>query len=157
MEHIEEAGIHSGDSACALPPFSLSEDMIQELTHQTIELARALEVRGLMNVQFAIKQIDGVDEVFILEVNPRASRTIPFVAKAIGRPLPAIAASVMAGANLKDRYTSPGKLNHIAVKEAVLPFARFPQTDAILGPEMRSTGEVMGIGRSFEAAFLKSQ
>ncbi|HBQ23010.1 MAG TPA: carbamoyl-phosphate synthase large subunit, partial [Alphaproteobacteria bacterium] len=157
MEHIEEAGIHSGDSACALPPFSLSEDMIQELTHQTIELARALEVRGLMNVQFAIKQIDGVDEVFILEVNPRASRTIPFVAKAIGRPLPAIAASVMAGANLKDRYTSPGKLNHIAVKEAVLPFARFPQTDTILGPEMRSTGEVMGIGRSFEAAFLKSQ
>ncbi len=157
MEHIEEAGIHSGDSACALPPFSLSEELIQELKHQTIELARALEVRGLMNVQFAIKKIDGIDEIFILEVNPRASRTIPFVAKAIGRPLPAIAASIMAGASLKDRYTNPGKLDHIAVKEAVLPFARFPQTDTLLGPEMRSTGEVMGIGTSFEAAFLKSQ
>ncbi|NBT39084.1 MAG: carbamoyl-phosphate synthase large subunit [Alphaproteobacteria bacterium] len=157
MEHIEEAGIHSGDSACSLPPFSLSQDVIDELKQQTIDLAIALEVKGLMNIQFAIKEINGKQEIFILEVNPRASRTVPFVAKAIGRPLPAIASQVMAGQKLDSLYQPPGKLKHVAVKEAVLPFARFPQTDVILGPEMRSTGEVMGIGPSFEEAFLKSQ
>ncbi|MBL8566902.1 MAG: carbamoyl-phosphate synthase large subunit [Hyphomicrobiaceae bacterium] len=153
MEHIEEAGIHSGDSACSLPPHSLSQELIDELTRQTKELALALDVVGLMNVQYAIK--DG--EVFILEVNPRASRTVPFVAKVIGTPVASIAAQVMAGRALASFGLSPVKLDHIAVKEAVFPFARFPGVDPVLGPEMRSTGEVMGIDRDFGMAFGKSQ
>ena len=153
MEHIEEAGIHSGDSACSLPPYSLTEDVIEELGRQARELAHALGVVGLMNVQFAIK--DG--QVYVLEVNPRASRTVPFVAKVIGKPIAAIAAEVMAGKPLRDFNLTPAKVNHVAVKEAVFPFARFPGVDPILGPEMRSTGEVMGIDREFALAFGKGQ
>lgn len=153
MEHIEEAGIHSGDSACSLPPYSLGEATLAEIDRQTRELALALNVVGLMNVQFAIK--DGV--VYVLEVNPRASRTVPFVAKVIGKPIAAIAAEVMAGKPLADFALRPTQLNHVAVKEAVFPFARFPGVDPILGPEMRSTGEVMGIDSDFSMAFLKSQ
>jgi carbamoyl-phosphate synthase large subunit len=153
MEHIEEAGIHSGDSACSLPPHSLSPDTIAELERQAKELAFALGVVGLMNVQFAIK--DG--RIYILEVNPRASRTVPFVAKVIGKPIAAIAAEVMAGKTLASFGLKPVGLDHIAVKEAVFPFARFPGVDTILGPEMRSTGEVMGIDRDFAMAFGKSQ
>jgi carbamoyl-phosphate synthase large subunit len=153
MEHIEEAGVHSGDSACSLPPYSLSAAMIEELKRQTEALARAIQVRGLMNVQYAVK--DG--EIFVLEVNPRASRTVPFVAKAIGAPVAGVAAKVMAGASL-DAFETPGTPEgHIAVKEAVMPFARFPGVDPVLGPEMRSTGEVMGIDARFEAAFAKAQ
>jgi len=153
MEHIEEAGIHSGDSACSLPPYSLSDDVIDELGRQSRELARALNVVGLMNVQFAIK--DG--QVYVLEVNPRASRTVPFVAKVIGKPIAAIAAEVMAGRPLRDFGLVPTKPEHVAVKEAVFPFARFPGVDPILGPEMRSTGEVMGIDSDFAMAFGKGQ
>jgi carbamoyl-phosphate synthase large subunit len=153
MEHIEEAGIHSGDSACSLPPHSLDQQTIAELERQTRELALALSVVGLMNVQFAIKD----EQIYILEVNPRASRTVPFVAKVIGRPIAAIAAQVMAGKALKSFGLKPAKLAHIAVKEAVFPFARFPGVDPILGPEMRSTGEVMGIDTDFALAFYKSQ
>ena len=153
MEHIEEAGIHSGDSACSLPPHSLDAGVIDELGRQARELALALEVVGLMNVQFAIKG----GTVYILEVNPRASRTVPFVAKVIGQPVAAIAARVMGGARLAEFGLRPVKLDHIAVKEAVFPFARFPGVDPILGPEMRSTGEVMGIDRDFALAFGKSQ
>jgi len=153
MEHIEEAGIHSGDSACSLPPHSLSDAIIAELERQTRELALALGVVGLMNVQFAIKD----DAVYVLEVNPRASRTVPFVAKVIGMPVAAIASEVMAGKPLKSFGLKPAKLDHIAVKEAVFPFARFPGVDPILGPEMRSTGEVMGLDRDFAVAFGKSQ
>jgi len=153
MEHIEEAGIHSGDSACSLPPHSLSRATITELERQTRELALALGVVGLMNVQFAIK--DG--EVFILEVNPRASRTVPFVAKVIGLPIASIAAQIMAGKPLASFKLNKPVYNHIAVKEAVFPFARFVGVDPILGPEMRSTGEVMGIDHDFAMAFGKSQ
>ncbi|MCV0369279.1 carbamoyl-phosphate synthase large subunit [Filomicrobium sp.] len=153
MEHIEEAGIHSGDSACALPPHSLDPTIIAEMERQAQDLAIALNVVGLMNIQFAIK--DG--EVFILEVNPRASRTVPFVAKVIGLPIAAIASQIMAGRPLADFNLKAPKLNHIAVKEAVFPFARFPGVDPILGPEMRSTGEVMGIDTDFAMAFCKSQ
>ncbi len=153
MEHIEEAGIHSGDSACSLPPHSLEPKLIAEIERQTRELALALKVVGLMNVQFAIK--DGT--VYILEVNPRASRTVPFVAKVIGKPVAAIASQVMAGKPLASFGLRPSKFDHIAVKEAVFPFARFPGVDPILGPEMRSTGEVMGIDRDFATAFGKSQ
>jgi carbamoyl-phosphate synthase large subunit len=153
MEHIEEAGIHSGDSACSLPPYSLPEEVLAEIRRQAEILARALEVRGLMNVQMAIK--DG--EVFILEVNPRASRTVPFVAKAIGRPIAKIAARVMAGESLCGFELSERPPEHVAVKEAVFPFARFPGVDSLLGPEMKSTGEVMGLDRDFGAAFAKSQ
>jgi carbamoyl-phosphate synthase large subunit len=153
MEHIEEAGIHSGDSACSLPPHSLSPAMLVELERQTRELALALKVVGLMNVQFAIK--DGA--VYVLEVNPRASRTVPFVAKVIGKPIAAIAAQVMAGKSLAEMGLKVSKISHVAVKEAVFPFARFPGVDPILGPEMRSTGEVMGIDRDFALAFGKSQ
>ncbi|MCB1527906.1 MAG: carbamoyl-phosphate synthase large subunit, partial [Hyphomicrobiaceae bacterium] len=153
MEHIEEAGIHSGDSACALPPHSLQPDIIAELERQARELALALEVVGLMNVQFAIK--DGT--VYILEVNPRASRTVPFVAKVIGKPVASIASRIMAGEKLGAFGLEPVKLDHVAVKEAVFPFARFPGVDPILGPEMRSTGEVMGIDRDFAMAFGKAQ
>ncbi len=153
MEHIEEAGIHSGDSACSLPPYSLGPAMLAELDRQTRELALALQVVGLMNVQFAIK--DGV--VYVLEVNPRASRTVPFVAKVIGKPIAAIAAEIMAGKPLAEFALKSAPLKHVAVKEAVFPFARFPGVDPILGPEMRSTGEVMGIDSDFAMAFLKSQ
>jgi carbamoyl-phosphate synthase large subunit len=153
MEHIEEAGIHSGDSACALPPYTLSKALVDELADQATRLARALDVVGLMNVQFAIK--DG--EVFVLEVNPRASRTVPFVAKATGTPIAKIAARVMAGERLADFPLAGPTPPHTAVKEAVFPFARFPGVDVLLGPEMKSTGEVMGLDRDFAHAFLKSQ
>jgi carbamoyl-phosphate synthase large subunit len=153
MEHIEEAGIHSGDSACALPPHSLSPATIAELGRQTRELALALHVGGLMNVQYAIK--DG--DIYVLEVNPRASRTVPFVAKVIGLPVAKIAARIMAGESLASFKLAPAHYRHRAVKEAVFPFARFPGVDTVLGPEMKSTGEVMGIDHSFELAFAKSQ
>jgi carbamoyl-phosphate synthase large subunit len=154
MEHIEEAGIHSGDSACSLPPYSLDRETIAEIERQTVALARALHVVGLMNVQFAVKAGD----VYVLEVNPRASRTVPFVAKATGVPLAKIAARVMTGEKLSDLVgvSRPG-LAHVAVKEAVFPFARFPGVDLILGPEMKSTGEVMGLDTDFGRAFAKSQ
>jgi len=153
MEHIEEAGIHSGDSACVLPPHSLKPEIIAELGRQTRELALALKVGGLMNVQYAIKNGD----IYVLEVNPRASRTVPFVAKVIGRPVAKIAARIMAGERLASFDLKPPHLDHVGVKEAVFPFARFPGVDTVLGPEMKSTGEVMGIDRSFEIAFAKSQ
>ena len=153
MEHIEEAGIHSGDSACALPPHSLTQETIAELERQTRALALALNVGGLMNVQYAIK--DG--DIYVLEVNPRASRTVPFVAKVIGLPVAKIAARIMAGEKLKSFDLKPSHPRHRAVKEAVFPFARFPGVDTVLGPEMKSTGEVMGIDASFEIAFAKSQ
>ena len=154
MEHIEEAGIHSGDSACSLPPYSLSPAMISELQDETEAMARALGVVGLMNVQYAIK--DGT--VYVLEVNPRASRTVPFVAKATGVAVAKIGALVMAGAKLADfKLDDTAIAPHVAVKEAVFPFARFPGVDTILGPEMKSTGEVMGLDHSFERAFAKAQ
>ena len=154
MEHIEEAGIHSGDSACSLPPYSLSPSTITELKLQTEEMARALGVVGLMNVQFAIQD----DQVFVLEVNPRASRTVPFVAKATGVPVAKIGARVMAGARLSEfKLDDEAVAPHVAVKEAVFPFARFVGVDTILGPEMKSTGEVMGLDASFERAFAKAQ
>ncbi|NWG25994.1 MAG: carbamoyl-phosphate synthase large subunit, partial [Pseudorhodoplanes sp.] len=153
MEHIEEAGIHSGDSACALPPHSLDAKTLAELERQTRALALALKVGGLMNVQYAIKNGD----IYVLEVNPRASRTVPFVAKVIGLPVAKIAARVMAGETLASFRLTPPRIEHIGVKEAVFPFARFPGVDTVLGPEMKSTGEVMGIDRTFEIAFAKSQ
>ncbi|MCO4055330.1 MAG: carbamoyl-phosphate synthase large subunit [Bosea sp.] len=153
MEHIEEAGIHSGDSACSLPPRSLSPEMLAELERQTRALALALDVGGLMNVQYAIKD----REIYVLEVNPRASRTVPFVAKVIGEPIAKIAARVMAGESLASFNLKPKVLGHVGVKEAVFPFARFPGVDVLLGPEMRSTGEVIGLDRSFDVAFAKSQ
>jgi carbamoyl-phosphate synthase large subunit len=158
MEHIEEAGIHSGDSACALPPHSLSPAVIAEIREQTAVLAKALGVIGLMNVQFAVQS----STVYVLEVNPRASRTVPFVAKATGVPIAKIAARVMAGEKLADfgldkMPAASGGARHIAVKEAVFPFARFPGVDVILGPEMKSTGEVMGLDSDFGRAFAKSQ
>jgi carbamoyl-phosphate synthase large subunit len=153
MEHIEEAGIHSGDSACSLPPHSLSDKIIAELEVQTLALAKALQVGGLMNVQYAVKNGD----IYVLEVNPRASRTVPFVAKAIGKPIARIAAKIMAGAALADFHLKPTRPDQISVKEAVFPFARFPHVDTVLGPEMKSTGEVMGIDTAFPLAFAKSQ
>jgi carbamoyl-phosphate synthase large subunit len=154
MEHIEEAGVHSGDSACSLPPFSLPPGIIGEIDRQTRALALELGVVGLMNVQFAVK--DGL--VYILEVNPRASRTVPFVSKAIGVPLAKLAARVMAGKTLAELgFTAAVDINHIAVKEAVFPFAKFPGVDTLLGPEMKSTGEVMGIDTDFGMSFAKSQ
>jgi len=154
MEHIEEAGIHSGDSACSLPPYSLPPAIVTELKAETEAMARALKVRGLMNVQYAVK--DG--EIYVLEVNPRASRTVPFVAKATGVPVAKIGARVMAGARLAEFRLDDTVINrHVAVKEAVFPFNRFPGVDVLLGPEMKSTGEVMGLDLSFERAFLKSQ
>ncbi|MEX2129724.1 MAG: carbamoyl-phosphate synthase large subunit, partial [Xanthobacteraceae bacterium] len=153
MEHIEEAGIHSGDSACSLPPHSLKREAIEELERETRALALALNVGGLMNVQYAIK--DG--DIYVLEVNPRASRTVPFVAKTIGIPVAKIAARVMAGETLAGIGLGRPKFKHIAVKEAVFPFARFPGVDTVLGPEMRSTGEVMGLDFDFSIAFAKSQ
>ena len=157
MEHIEEAGIHSGDSACALPPYSLSPQIIAELGRQSEALAKALGVIGLMNVQFAIQSNGDRNDIYILEVNPRASRTVPFVAKATGVPVAKIAARLMLGEKLADFKLKSGKLAHTAVKEAVFPFNRFPGVDVILGPEMRSTGEVMGLDADFALAFAKAQ
>ncbi len=153
MQHIEEAGVHSGDSACSLPPHSLESSIVRELMDQSEKLARALNVVGLMNVQFAVRDRD----IYILEVNPRASRTVPFVAKAVGSPIAAIAARLMAGAKLSEINLKSPEPPYFAVKEVVLPFNRFPGVDTLLGPEMRSTGEVMGIDDSFARAFLKAQ
>src|SRR5436305_5677164 len=153
MEHIEEAGIHSGDSACSLPPHSLSTETIAELARQTRELALGLDVGGLMNVQYAIKEGD----IYVLEVNPRASRTVPFVAKVIGMPVAKLAARLMAGESLASLDLKTPKFDHVGVKEAVFPFARFPGVDTVLGPEMKSTGEVMGLDKSFDIAFAKRQ
>ncbi|MEI6282157.1 MAG: carbamoyl-phosphate synthase large subunit [Alphaproteobacteria bacterium] len=167
MEHIEEAGVHSGDSACSLPPFSLRPETIEELKRQTTQMALALKVRGLMNVQFAIEEpLSAQPRIYVLEVNPRASRTVPFVAKTIGQPLAGIAAKVMAGATLASFGLVEKPFDHVAVKEAVFPFARFAGVDTLLGPEMRSTGEVMGLdwmrpgetmAPAFARAFVKSQ
>jgi carbamoyl-phosphate synthase large subunit len=153
MQHIEEAGVHTGDSACSLPPYSRDASIVKEIERQARALASALEVRGLMNVQFAVK--DG--EVYLIEVNPRASRTVPFVAKTIGTPVAKIAARVMAGESVTKFLPLHRGVDHIAVKEAVFPFARFPGVDPVLSPEMKSTGEVMGISMDFATAFLKSQ
>ena len=154
MEHIEEAGVHSGDSACVLPPHTLSDDIIETIKKTTYTLAKALKVNGLMNIQYAVKN----DIVYVLEVNPRASRTVPFVSKATGVPLAKIAASVMVGKTLKQLgFTKEVHVSHISVKESVLPFSRFSGVDILLGPEMKSTGEVMGIDSSFGIAFYKSQ
>ena len=154
MEHIEEAGIHSGDSACSLPPYSLSLDVMEDIRRQSYALAKELKVIGLMNIQFAVKD----NAVYILEVNPRASRTVPFVSKAIGRPLAKIAAKVMLGRTLKELgLTEEVAPKHISVKESVFPFIKFPGVDTILGPEMKSTGEVMGIDKDFGRAFAKAQ
>ena len=159
MEHIEEAGIHSGDSACSLPVHSLSKETVDELERQTAALAKALNVGGLMNVQYAIK--DGT--IYVLEVNPRASRTVPFVAKTVGKPIAKVAARIMAGEKLDDAFAHYGAKpdarhpGHVAVKEAVFPFSRFPGVDILLGPEMKSTGEVMGLDRDFALAFAKAQ
>jgi carbamoyl-phosphate synthase large subunit len=158
MEHIEEAGIHSGDSACAIPPFSLPASVIEEIKQATYAMARSLNVRGLMNVQYAVKTIDGKHLVYVLEVNPRASRTSPFVSKATNVPLAKIAAKVMAGESLRSQgITKEVVPTHYSVKESVFPFNRFAGVDIILGPEMRSTGEVMGIHEEFPIAFAKSQ
>ena len=154
MEHIEKAGIHSGDSACALPPYSIGDDQVERLRTQTQALALELGVVGLLNIQFAIKG----DTIYVLEVNPRASRTVPFVSKAIGLPLAKLATRVVLGTRISELgVREPGDLPHVSVKEAVFPFVKFPGVDVILGPEMRSTGEVMGIGREFRTAYLKSQ
>ena len=154
MEHVEQAGVHSGDSGCSLPPNSLSAETQADLKEQTRKLARALKVVGLMNIQFAIQ--NGI--VYILEVNPRASRTVPFVSKATGVPLAKMAARVMAGATLKELGLTTERVpKFFAVKESVFPFAKFPEADPILGPEMKSTGEVMGTGRSFGEAYAKAQ
>ncbi|MBP3731352.1 MAG: ATP-grasp domain-containing protein, partial [Mailhella sp.] len=154
MEHIEAAGIHSGDSACSLPPYSLPDSIVSEIERQTIALAKELRVVGLMNIQFAVK--DG--RIFILEVNPRASRTAPFVSKATGVPLPRLATQIMLGKTLAELDPwSMRKTGYVCVKESVFPFKRFPGVDILLGPEMRSTGEVMGVARTFDEAFLKSQ
>jgi carbamoyl-phosphate synthase large subunit len=154
MEHIEQAGIHSGDSACVIPPFSLSEKVKVEIATATKAMARELNVIGLMNVQFAVQN----ETVYVLEVNPRASRTAPFVSKAIGVPLPKLAAKIMAGAKLKDLgFTKEVVPAHYCVKEAVFPFTKFPGTDIVLGPEMKSTGEVMGIDANLGIAYAKAQ
>jgi carbamoyl-phosphate synthase large subunit len=158
MEHVEEAGVHSGDSACAIPPPTLSQQVVSVIEGYTRSIADALDVRGLLNVQYAVKQ----GQVFVIEANPRASRTVPFVAKATGVPLAKVAARVMAGATLAELrdeglLRAPVRGGHVSVKEAVLPFNRFPDVDTVLGPEMRSTGEVMGIDATFGLAFAKSQ
>ncbi len=159
MEHIEQAGVHSGDSACSLPPFSLSQALQDELTRQTVAMAKALNVVGLMNVQFAIQDHEtSSPKVYVLEVNPRASRTVPYVSKAIKAPLAMIAARCMAGQSLASQgFTKPVVPPYYSVKEAVFPFIKFPGVDTILGPEMKSTGEVMGVGATFAEAFVKSQ
>jgi carbamoyl-phosphate synthase large subunit len=154
MEHIEEAGIHSGDSACVLPPHTLSDTILGEIRRVTIAVAEELKVVGLLNIQYAIKE----DVVYILEVNPRASRTVPFVSKACGVPWAKIAAKVMVGVKLADIPEAvENSLDYFAVKESVLPFNKFPGADTVLGPEMKSTGEVMGIDKNFGLAFAKSQ
>ena len=153
MQHIEEAGIHSGDSSCSLPPFSLSEEVIKEIESATVKLALALNVIGLINIQYAIQG----NTLYVLEVNPRASRTVPFVAKATGIEIAKIASLIMVGKKLKDFSLRVKNKDYFAVKEVVLPFARFNNTDILLGPEMKSTGEVMGIDKSFEMAFAKAQ
>jgi carbamoyl-phosphate synthase large subunit len=154
MEHIEEAGIHSGDSACVIPPFSLSAAMQDRIRDAAKKLAKALNVRGLMNMQLAVKG----DDLYVIEVNPRASRTAPFVSKAIGVPLPKLAAKIMAGKTLKELgFTEEVIPPHYSVKEAVFPFSKFTGVDIILGPEMKSTGEVMGIDYDLGMAFAKSQ
>ena len=154
MEHIEAAGVHSGDSSCALPPYSLKEDLLEEISRQTRLLALELQVKGLINVQYAIKN----GEVFVLEVNPRASRTVPFVSKAVGIPLAKMATKVIMGQALqKLNLVLRKKFPYTAVKEAVLPFIKFPGVDTILGPEMKSTGEVMGLDKDFGRAYAKSQ
>lgn len=158
MEHIEQAGVHSGDSACSLPPYYLSKATVDELKRQTAAMAAGLNVVGLMNVQFAIQEVDGKDVIYVLEVNPRASRTVPFVSKATGIQLAKVAARCMAGQTLDAQgigaeVTPP----YFSVKEAVFPFVKFPGVDTILGPEMKSTGEVMGVGKTFGEAFVKSQ
>ncbi len=154
MEHIEQAGVHSGDSACSLPPFSLSAETQDELRRQTVAMAHGLYVVGLMNVQFAIQN----GTVYVLEVNPRASRTVPYVSKATGRPLAKVAARCMVGQSLAAQGVA-GEIvpPYFSVKEAVFPFIKFPGVDTILGPEMKSTGEVMGVGETFAEAFVKSQ
>jgi carbamoyl-phosphate synthase large subunit len=153
MQHIEEAGIHSGDSACSLPPYSLDQNIIEQIKKATVKLALALEVKGLMNIQFAIKD----QQLYVLEVNPRASRTVPFVAKATGIPIAKIASLIMIGKKIKDFNLQEKKFNYFAVKEAVFPFARFNNVDTLLGPEMKSTGEVMGLDKTFPLAFAKAQ
>jgi carbamoyl-phosphate synthase large subunit len=154
MEHIEEAGIHSGDSACSLPPFSLAPELVAEIERQSIAMARELGVIGLMNVQFAVQGKD----VYVLEVNPRASRTVPFVGKATGMPLAKAGALCMVGKSLAEAgITGPLRPKHVSVKEAVFPFTRFRGVDNLLGPEMRSTGEVMGVDARFPVAFFKAQ
>jgi carbamoyl-phosphate synthase large subunit len=155
MEHIEQAGIHSGDSACSLPPYSLSEDVQERIRQQMRDMALELGVKGLMNAQFAVK----ADEIYLIEVNPRASRTVPFVSKAMGLPLAKIAARCMAGQTLADQGIdlTPIESKYFSVKEAVFPFVKFPAVDPVLGPEMKSTGEVMGVGRTFGEAFAKAQ
>jgi carbamoyl-phosphate synthase large subunit len=153
MEHVEQAGVHSGDSACCLPPHSLASHIERDLRRQTTQLAKALKVVGLMNVQYAIQR----DTIYVLEVNPRASRTAPYVSKATGVPLAMIGARCMAGRSLKEQGAEEVTPSYFSVKEAVFPFSRFPGVDTILGPEMKSTGEVMGVGMSFGEAFVKSQ
>jgi len=154
MEHVEKAGVHSGDSACALPPYSLGDDQIEQIKTQTRALARELGVIGLLNIQFAIKN----DTVFVLEVNPRSSRTVPFVSKVIGVPLAKLATKIMLGATLRELgFTEERSVGHIGIKEAVFPFAKFPGVDVVLGPEMKSTGEVMGIDLDSRKAYVKAQ
>ena len=158
MEHIEEAGVHSGDSACAIPPYSLPGPVVTEICEATEKLARQLQVKGLMNIQFAVKQEDGRNNIYVLEVNPRASRTAPFVSKAIGMPLAKIAAKIMAGVSLDEQGWQTAPIpSHVSVKESVFPFVKFAGVDIALGPEMRSTGEVMGTSERFSIAFAKSQ
>jgi carbamoyl-phosphate synthase large subunit len=158
MEHIEQAGVHSGDSACSLPPYSLSVEVVAEIKRQTRALAGALQVVGLMNVQFAVQRKEGRDVIYVLEVNPRASRTVPFVSKATGIPLAKVAARCMVGKTLAEQgLTREVTPTLFSVKEAVFPFAKFPGVDTILGPEMKSTGEVMGVGATFGEAFIKAQ
>jgi carbamoyl-phosphate synthase large subunit len=158
MEHIEQAGVHSGDSACSLPPFSLSPELQAEMRRQTVAMAKGLNVVGLMNVQFAIQKHGDTDVVYVLEVNPRASRTVPFVSKATSLPLAKIAARCQAGKTLLEQgVTGEVVPPYFSVKEAVFPFIKFPGADTILGPEMKSTGEVMGVGETFGEAFVKSQ
>ena len=158
MEHIEQAGVHSGDSACSLPPYYLAKETVEEIKRQTAAMAHALNVVGLMNVQFAIQEKDGKDVIYVLEVNPRASRTVPFVSKATGIQLAKVAARCMAGQTLEQQgITEEVTPPYYSVKEAVFPFVKFPGVDPILGPEMKSTGEVMGVGKSFGEAYYKSQ
>ncbi len=158
MEHIEEAGVHSGDSACAIPPYSLPGPVVSEIREATCALARRLQVKGLMNIQYAVKREEGRFNVYVLEVNPRASRTVPFVSKATGMPLAKAAAKVMVGVSLAEQgYDREPIPSHVSVKEAVFPFVKFAGVDIVLGPEMKSTGEVMGVSERFSIAFAKSQ